>query len=223
MLENIIEDSNSGREIADRARGVAHDIREGQEASEAQLRDLFSQQDITGPEAVEVFDLRPAADTLEEKGAQIGDIVGNRATEEIDGNVAGYAEQGKEGSTVIDVTAAMQPDAQGHHTIDVQMLQDVVDHEGEHEKQAQKWNAEVVDVGNGQSLDRIQISEVGAMSVQSSLAWVSADYKQMYAYVTSLGISAEEARTAARDGDLLGLAEEIREEREVTTPVGQEA
>lgn len=219
IIDDAVEQGGTGTEIAERARESARDIRELQQELAYQFDVTLSGQ--SSPEAW-MSDLEAIADTVEETGGKIGDVVGSRMTDEIGGNVAGYAYQGKKGSTVIDVTAAMRPDATGRTTMNVHMLQDVVDHEGEHEKQAAVWNAEEVDIGNGQTLDRTRVSEVGAMSVQSSIAWVSADYREMYSFVTGLGVSAEEARAAAREGDLAGLGEEIRAQRGLPEGIAQE-
>lgn len=215
IFQDIVAERHSGTEIAADARETAEDLRAVQAEMIAQTRVILGPQaHAEGAEHMfQQWNLDAAADILEDTGKKVGEIVGSTATKEMEGNVAGYAYQGQEGSTVIDVSAAMHPEAGGTQVIDAGMLQDTVDHEGEHENQAAMWNAQTVSIGNGQELTRTQVSEVGAMSVQQSIDWVSDDYKQMYSFVVGLGVSPEQAREAARTGDLVSLGREVRESR----------
>lgn len=211
IIEDAVEEGGTGTAVMRRAEQSAREIREIQEQ-------LVHQCDVTlGDAAASVeppIDFIAIADMVEEAGDKIGAIVGAARTEEIDGSVVGYAYQGEQGSSVIDVAAAMRPEATSAHLIDETMLHDTVEHEGEHEMQAKQWDARAVDVGNGQMLTELQVSEVGAMSVQRSLQWVSADYKAMYrTVVTELGISPEEARETARRGSLAELGATVRARR----------
>jgi len=58
---------------------------------------------------------------------------------------------------------------------------------------------------DGEDVTREEVSEVGAMSVQETLANVSTDYRAKVRKVTRY-ISMEEARDVARSGDLLSIA-----------------
>lgn len=199
-LEDILEEGDTGTEIADKAAERAEALRELQDTVSGQLEDVLGEpQEEVLPELTEQIEI------LEEQGEVIGDIVGDKHTDDLEDGIAGIAYQGQEGSSVIDIRSAMGEDG----TIQQEMLQDVVNHEGEHEVQAAAWNADVVDIGNGETLTRHEISETGAMSVQQSIDWVSSDYQAIYAKVTGL-VTAEQAREAARSGDLLGLGQKIR-------------
>ena len=50
------------------------------------------------------------------------------------------------------------------------------------------------------------------MSVQDRVDHNSTDYQQMFTFLTGF-VSAEEAKLAARKGDLIGLAKKINERR----------
>ena len=95
----------------------------------------------------------------------------------------------------------------------MQQLQDIKDHELRHEQQAANWNAQSVDVGNGQQLTRKDVSETDSMGVQSTISFNSNEYKGIYRHVTGLGISMGEVRKAADSGDLAGLGKQVRERR----------
>ena len=208
LLRDVIDRSHSGTEIQREAEKVAHNLREGNEEVRNYVQTVFAEQQ--GKPLV--IDTQSVAEQLEEAGENVDEILGSIKTEKLEPGVAGQANQGMEGSSVINVHAALQEgDIQ---VIDTKMLKDVKYHEIEHENQAEEWNAEEVDIGQGETLTRHQVSEMGAMSVQSNIEWVSADYHDIYEYVASM-TSAEQARETARSGDLVDLGRQIREEREV--------
>ena len=208
LLEDILDEGSTGKEIAEAVAERAEELRELQDTVATQLQDVLGQE----PHGAVLPELMEQIETLEAQGETIGDIVGDKQTDDLEDGTAGIAYQGQEGSSVIDVGAAIGVDG----TIDEEMLRDGVDHEGEHEKQSAEWNADVVDIGNGQTLTRHEVSETGAMSVQQSIDWVSGDYKRIYGKVTWL-ISAEEAKEVARSGDLLGLGQKIRSKDTAST------
>ena len=195
LFYEVVSESSSGAEVAAGAKRRAEELRTMQDQTTSQVSWVFQ-------------DVSAVADTLEEKGSQVGSIIGSRATEEIPGSVAGYAYQGQQGSTVIDVTAALRPGST--QVIDVSQLQDTVTHERRHEVQSAAWNAQVVDIGNGRVLTRTEVSEADAMLQQQTITWVSGEYKGIYAKVLSIASQSEIADTAMT-GDLVGLGDKILE------------
>ena len=249
ILLTTAEQANSGTEIAEKMQRSAADIRgiqqditsqiyvtaEGgtedmtmsvdtlQHLSDAGIVDqqaLESLQSVESVDAGQDLNLTAVADTMEQTGEDIRKIVVNKKAEVLKGNIAGQAYQGEEGSSVIDVTAAVRPSDTS--VIDTEMLDDTVKHELEHEKQAAEWNTQSIDVGAHQSLTRKDISETAAMSVQSTLENVSDEYKEIYARVTSV-IDVDQAVETARSGDLEALGDEIREDRGVEAEETEDA
>ncbi len=141
------------------------------------------------------------AETMREAASDIREIVGGRNIGEFEGNQVGEAVQGEKGSSKIDVASTVKEGGD----VDTTQLKDIVAHEAEHEEQAPQWNAEVVTMEDGQNVTREEVSEVGAMSVQKTLANVSGDYKEKVRKVTRY-IPMEKARDVARSGDLLSIA-----------------
>lgn len=142
-----------------------------------------------------------AAETMRDAASDIREIVGGKTVTVFEGNQVGEALQGERGSSEIEVASAVKKDG----SVDTTDLEDRVAHEGEHELQAKRWNAEEVTMEDGEKVTRGEISEVGAMSVQTTLANVSTDYRAKVGKVTRY-ISMEGARDVARSGDLLSLA-----------------
>lgn len=202
-LERIVGQERSGNAMERASVRAAEDLRSLETALRGQVDDALVARTREG--------LTGAADLLEQSGHLVGGIVGATRTEALEGATAGTALQGQMGSSVIDVASAVRRES--GQILDPSMLRDIVAHEREHERQASVWNAQVVSIGDGRMLDRETVSEVGAMSVQSSIQWVSADYGRMFHSVTSLGVTPDEALSAARSGDLEGLGQEIRERR----------
>src|SRR3989344_5814503 len=149
--------------------------------------------------------LRQTADDLDEG-------VGTMKTKKLPDGVAGQAYQGMPGSGVIDISTAVRhgsPQAvkvEGDSLIDAAWAKDVKTHEIEHEAQATVWTAESVEIGN-EIFTRLDISEAGAMSVQVSIAGVSAEYKGIYRKVAET-VGIEKAKEVGRSGDLAALAAE---------------
>ncbi len=238
LFHTQVIESGSGTEIAERTKAVAAEIEGMQEATQSQASFVFTGQEFLPPEGsgegttvtpeistlggqIDVGLLQENADadwgivvdTLQNTAEDVQEVVGAAQTEEIEGNTVGYAYQGVTESSVIDVTAAIKEDAPGASLIDTANLEDTVMHEDEHELQAKQWNAESVKiVGVHKNITRLLVSEVGAMSRQKTVAQNSADYQEMWSFLTGM-ISAKEAKEAARKGDLVGLAQKINEKR----------
>lgn len=161
------------------------------------------------------LDLQIVEEALRETSRDVRTVVGGRHTKVYEGSQAGEALQGVPGTATIDVTSAVNTHVPGTSIIDTTNLQDIVDHEAEHERQAKEWNAEEVEiVGLHSPLTRKFVSEVGAMSVQATIAHNSAEYREMWRTVTSV-TTAESARQTARDGDLKELAREINASKQL--------
>jgi len=235
LLVYAAETSSSGAEIAGGLRKAAADIQTEQDAMRTQVLDVvqgvdgISEEDLGGvidagvqenlpdnltkhidvaPQGGESLDYGVVITTLETTANDINTVVGGKTAEVLDGGIAGQAYQGVPGSSQIDVTSTIKGGDAGTSVVDAVQLKDIVDHEEEHERQAQGWNAESIVVAPGVVLNRHNVSETGAMSVQQTLANVSGGYRQIYADVTGV-VSADSAREAARTGDLIGLAEQV--------------
>lgn len=200
LLQDTLEKKNgrSGHEVGAELSRQAADIRAMQETMSVSYAGVLN----LPPEYFSSI-----ATTLEDTSRAISSTVGGATVEELEDGVAGQAYMGATGTETIHVGSMINADG----TIDQQWMKDVVEHEKEHTRQSGEWNATEVDVG-GVILTQHDIAEAGAMSVQSSIEGVSADYKGIYAKVTGL-VSAGEAREAARSGDLVGLADKIRQNK----------
>lgn len=156
--------------------------------------------------------LERVAQSVSTTADDIRSVVGGMKTGVLEGGTAGQAYQGQAGSTVIDVTSAMHGAEDGSVIVDTTMLDDVKKHELRHEVQAGAWTATTVDIG-GETLSRMEVSEFDAMKEQTTIAFVSADYKAIFRKVAGLGVEAEVRKVAAETGDLAQLGRTIREKR----------
>lgn len=221
-----VTQAKSGTEIATGVKYVVADLQNLRENLRGEVAHVMPEQEIVVPASLRnhidvgiVEDVRAGEklqtiqDTLQMTAQDVKHIVGERKTDVLPGNIAGQAMQGMVGSSVIDVSSAAGPTSEGS-LLSKDNLLDTVFHEKEHEEQAPEWNAESAQIVGGQTLTRMWVSEVAAMSVQQSVVWNSDEYQKMWQNFTTFA-SAEEAKEAARSGDLIGLADDINRHRDV--------
>lgn len=129
--------------------------------------------------------------------------VKNTMIDSLDEGVLGQAILGQQGSTKIDLMKCLSLATSEEHFEEI--LVDVINHEQEHEKQSDSWNALEVVLDSGETITQTDIVETAAMSVQKNLDHVSNEYKKIYDRVLNV-TDLETVHKIAKEGDLLSLA-----------------
>lgn len=247
IAEEAAQEGGTGSEVSARMKKQADDMRQAaaevqktRDEAQQKIAELTGRQTkIVSPQDVEQLQsaglidspdvqyvgvmespeaLKEVATTITTTADDISAVVGGMKTDTLDEGVAGQAYQGQGGSAVIDVTSAMSVTENGGVEVNTAMLEGVKLHELQHEAQVSAWSSGSTDIGGGQTLSRLEVSEWDAMRVQPTIAFVSADYKRMYAKVSGLGLDAEVKKVATQTGDLEGLGRKIREKKGESAP-----
>ncbi len=215
-----------GRELAERIRQAAKGIEDIREATATLVVNVAPEEVFVSPQHItelqkrtkaelppevldamaeapdEAVNLKAVQDTMEATAKDVEKVLDTTRVGGLEDGVAGQAKLGQEGSSVIDVTSAIDDESEaGASAIDIRKLQDVVDHEARHEEHARLWDAQSVDVGADRELTIKDIVETDAMNRQESIEWVSREYKEIHEYTTSI-LTDEQIEAIAESGDL---------------------
>ncbi len=195
---HIIE-QNKGKTGNDIAADMEERAKEIQEEERSKISATLSPRNIMT--AAEI------ATTLLNTARNISATIGDTQTDVLEGNVAGYANLDQEGSSVLDATTALNEDG----TYDVQTAEDLAAHEARHEQQSAAPNAEAITVDGETFTYGFDLVETDAQAEQSTVKGNSTEYQQTFGD-TSDAIGLDNVREVTTTGDMVGLAEKLREE-----------
>lgn len=160
----------------------------------------------------EQIDTAEVADIVEKTGTKLKQVAGTATNETWSDNKVGEARLGQPGSEKVEFHSAIEQDGEDGTVLNITEVTNRYKHEVQHTLQSQQWNAQSVRIADDKILTRGHIVETDSMNHQEHIDSVSSGYKSTH-QKTSAVASASEINTAAESGDLISLAEKIRERR----------